>query len=73
MITCVSRIVLDCDSFFRSDCERGAQFSSRSEARSAGWILSRSGKCFCPSCAPFYRNVGRSGKPRKFIQECFDV
>ena len=33
-----------------------------------GWALGTSGKCYCPDHAPFYRNVGRTGKPRKHVQ-----
>lgn len=38
------------------------------ELRKEGWMVTRDKRCYCPSCAPFYRNVGRSGQPRKHIQ-----
>lgn len=33
-----------------------------------GWALGSDEKCYCPEHAPFHRNVGRTGKPRKHLQ-----
>lgn len=58
-----------CDFSCDSDsCCVSVSFPSILSAREIGWLVSRSGRCYCPSCALFYRNVGRSGKPRKHIQ-----
>lgn len=38
------------------------------ELKKEGWMVTRDKRCYCPNCAPFYRYVGRSGKPRKYIQ-----
>lgn len=43
--------------------------SSREEAlKEEGWMVTRDKRCYCPECAPFYRHVGRGGKPREHIQ-----
>lgn len=58
-----------CDSSFCSRSVPHDVFPSLADARCAGWIVARSGKCYCPSCAPYYRHVGRSGRPRSYVQE----
>lgn len=36
-----------------------AEFASIELAREAGWAISRDRRhCYCPKCAPKYRNVG---------------
>ncbi len=51
-----------------------AAFRSYDQARAAGWAVTYDRKgCYCPSCAPFHRNVGRSGKPRKYVQVRLDI
>lgn len=38
------------------------RFTSYDKARAAGWAISYDRKnCYCPSCAPLRRNVGRCG------------
>lgn len=37
-------------------------------AKAEGWALGVDGRCYCPQHAPFHRNVGRTGKPRKSVQ-----
>lgn len=48
-------------------CSLFDTFSSRQEAKDAGWMLCRDGRSYCPFCAFPRRHVGRSGKPRNFI------
>ena len=51
---------------FRCDkCFEMADYVSISEARKKGWAVSRNRyNCYCFNCAPSYRNVGCTGKPR---------
>lgn len=37
-------------------------------AKDEGWAVGCDEKCYCPEHAPFHRNVGRTGKPRKVVQ-----
>ncbi|UPW40917.1 hypothetical protein [Sigmofec virus UA08Rod_6120] len=71
-------LYLTCDSDLDSVCSarlpdfpsirKKFYFSNLYSARFEGWLISRSGRCYCPACAPFFRNVGRSGKPREHVQ-----
>lgn len=37
-----------------------------SQARDKGWAIARDrNTCYCPTCAPMFRNVGCNGQPRK--------
>ena len=42
-------------------------------AQIKGWAIGIDKKCYCPEHAPFYRHVGRSGKPHKFVQLKMEV
>ena len=58
-----STIKFRCDHFL---CNTEAQFVSIDYARKGGWAISRDRfHCYCPKCAPFYRNVGRSDLGRR--------
>lgn len=52
------------------DCQKAVErFTSHKAAIAAGWAVSRDyTKCYCPSCAPFRRNVGKSGARRSVAQ-----
>ncbi len=37
-----------------------------SQARKNGWAIAIDrNTCYCPTCAPMYRNIGCKGQPRK--------
>lgn len=52
------------------DCNKKVgKFKSIKAAIAAGWAVSRDyTKCYCPTCAPFRRNVGKTGTRRKTVQ-----
>lgn len=56
--------VYDCE-----DCHDIGQFKSIEAARAAGWAIGRDRRtCYCPSCAPMRRNVGKAwGGVRKVL------
>lgn len=54
-------IVFSCDNAKCKNSKRRQEFVSMEEARSYGWAISRDRvHCYCPDCAPMYRNVGRA-------------
>ncbi len=51
------------------DCGDVGQFNNYDRARAAGWAISYDRKnCYCPICAPFRRNVGKTGARRRTVQ-----
>lgn len=66
----------ECDNIIKNPdgtskkCQATRLVSSQREGelKKQGWMVTRDKRCYCPDCAPFYRNVGRSGQPRKHIQ-----
>lgn len=67
----ISKIVYtDGRNYLCDDCKRCVErFKSHKAAKLAGWAISRDyTKCYCPTCAPFRRNVGHTGKRRKAVQ-----
>lgn len=52
------------------DCKNHTEwYRSHKAAIAAGWAISRDyKKCYCPTCAPFRRNVGHTGERRKTVQ-----
>ncbi len=61
--------------YFCDDCKKAVdRFTSYDKARAAGWAISYDRKnCYCPSCAPFRRNVGHTGERRKIVQQYIQV
>lgn len=52
------------------DCKKQVgRFKNYDQARAAGWAISYDRKkCYCPNCAPFRRNVGKTGDRRRTVQ-----
>lgn len=49
------------------ECKAVAHFKSYDDARAGGWSVSYwRDKCYCPKCAPKYKNVGCKGKKPTF-------
>lgn len=64
-------IKFSCDHFL---CSVKAEFSSLEKARENGWAISRDRiHCYCPHCAPYYRNVGRSDLGRRLYVKGFSI
>ena len=63
-------IYADGRNYLCDDCNKYVgRYKSRKAAIAAGWAVSRDyKKCYCPDCAPFRRNVGRTGSKRIKIQ-----
>lgn len=76
MLTKIKIVTLRCDHVTvlpdntEQACRRSEiiECKSFSDIKRNGWALCAGGKCYCPEHAPFYRNVGRPGKPRKHVQ-----
>lgn len=67
----IGKIKYECGrNYICDDCNAMERFTSYKTAIAAGWAISRGRQqCYCPKCAPFRRNVGRSGARRNSVQE----
>lgn len=66
----ISKIIFeDGRDYACDDCKNAVgRFKSRKAAIKAGWAVSRDYlRCYCPNCAPFRRNVGKTGKRRNAV------
>ena len=76
MIKKIKTIILECDHVMdfpggqKTACsiQRKIELKRFQDLETEGWAIGAGGKCYCPAHAPFYRNVGKSGKPRKHVQ-----
>ena len=61
-------IVRGLSKYICDDCNEIKFFVSDSYARAEGWAIGRDrDRCYCPKCAPYRRNVGTSGRKRKWL------